>query len=142
MNPLNTKPNPSLNRAIVAYLRTAGPCSAATLMGVFCKGGAEARRSFRKRLRYLADAGALVTHGSWRLRVFEAGPPDAHIPGGPRPPRTASAAANSLPAPPANVAPPRQVQVMFGPVYVPPRGPALRAGALDHQACASRGHAC
>ena len=52
------------------------------------------------------------------------------------------AASRSLPAPPANVAPPRQVQVMFGPVYVPPRGPALRAGALDHQACASRGHAC
>lgn len=48
------------------------------------------------------------------------------------------------PAPGAapNVALPRQVQVMFGPVYVPPRGPALRAGALDHQACASRGHAC
>jgi hypothetical protein len=48
------------------------------------------------------------------------------------------------PAPPPlpGVAPPRQVQVMFGPVYVPPAAPTLRPGALDHKACASRGHAC
>lgn len=45
-------------------------------------------------------------------------------------------------APLPGVAPPRQVQVMYGPTYVPPRAPALRPGALDFKACASRGHAC
>ena len=48
------------------------------------------------------------------------------------------------PAPPPlpGVAPARQVQVMYGPTYVPPRAPALRPGALDFKACASRGHSC
>jgi hypothetical protein len=43
------------------------------------------------------------------------------------------------PVPP--VALPRRVYVMQG-CYVPPRGPALRAGALDHRAVASRGFRC
>lgn len=40
------------------------------------------------------------------------------------------------------VVPPRRVQVMFGPVYVPPSVPAQRPGAMDFKACASRGHPC
>lgn len=40
------------------------------------------------------------------------------------------------------VVPPRRVQVMLGPVYVPPSVPAQRPGAMDFKACASRGHPC
>lgn len=39
------------------------------------------------------------------------------------------------------VAEPRRVNVMSG-IYVPPRGPALRAGALDHRSCPSVGYRC
>lgn len=138
-----TSPNPTLNRAIVDHLRTAGPCSALALMDLFCEGESEdARRAFRKRLNYLADAGALVAIGSWRGRQFDAGPPDAYIPGADARRVRVRGPAKAPPPPPANVAPPRQVQVMFGPLYVPPRAPALRPGALDFKACASRGHRC
>lgn len=52
------------------------------------------------------------------------------------------------PAPDAHVAtrpaltPPRRMDVMFGPVYVPGPGPTLRPGALDYKSIARRGHAC
>ena len=43
------------------------------------------------------------------------------------------------PAPP--IAGPRRVNVMSG-SYVPARGPALRAGAMDFRACPSVGYRC
>lgn len=39
------------------------------------------------------------------------------------------------------VAPPRRIDVMNS-TWVPPAGPALRAGALDYQRCASLGVRC
>lgn len=36
---------------------------------------------------------------------------------------------------------PRRIDLMAG-IYVPPRGPALRAGAMDFRACPSVGHRC
>lgn len=38
----------------------------------------------------------------------------------------------STPPPLPNVAPARQVQVMFGPVYVPPRTQTFRPGSMDY----------
>jgi len=52
------------------------------------------------------------------------------------------APAGAPPAAPAGRTPPRQVNVMFGPVYVPGAGPTLRPGAMDFKAIARRGHAC
>jgi len=50
--------------------------------------------------------------------------------------------AAELPAVPVGLTPPRQVNVMHGPVYRPGAGPTLRPGALDYKAIARRGHAC
>lgn len=40
------------------------------------------------------------------------------------------------------VVPPPQMDLMHAPTYVPPAGPALRAGALDYKRCASFGTRC
>ena len=86
--------------------------------------------ALRKRLQYLAAAGRLHSDGYGDGRTWS-GITEAQ-----RTERAAQEAAQAAP-----VALPRRVNVMSG-TYVPPRGPALRAGAMDFRGCPSVGYRC
>ena len=86
--------------------------------------------ALRKRLQYLAAEGRLHSDGYGDGRTWS-GVTEAQ-----RAERAAQEAARA-----ASVALPRRVNVMSG-TYVPPRGPALRAGAMDFRSCPSVGYRC
>lgn len=82
--------------------------------------------ALRKRLQYLAAEGRLHSDGYGDGRTWS-GITEAQ-----RAERAAQA---------ARVALPRRVNVMSG-TYAPPRGPALRPGAMDFRSCPSVGYRC
>ncbi len=90
--------------------------------------------ALRKRLQYLAAEGRLHSDGygdgrTWSgITEAQRAEPAAH--------QAAHEAAQAAP-----VALPRRVDVMSGD-YAPPRGPALRPGALDFRSCPSVGYRC
>ena len=86
--------------------------------------------ALRKRLQYLAAEGRLQSDGYGDGRTWS-GISDAQ-----RAEQAAQEAAQAAP-----VALPRRVDVMSG-NYVPARGPALRAGAMDFRSCPSVGYRC
>lgn len=86
--------------------------------------------ALRKRLQYLAAEGRLHSDGYGDGRTWS-GITEAQ-----RAEQAAQEAAQAAP-----VALPRRVNVMSG-TYVPPRGPALRAGAMDFRSCPSVGYRC
>ena len=86
--------------------------------------------ALRKRLQYLAAEGRLHSDGYSDGRTWS-GITEAQ-----RAEQAAQEAAQAAP-----VALPRRVNVMSG-TYVPPRGPALRAGAMDFRGCPSVGYRC
>ena len=86
--------------------------------------------ALRKRLQYLAAEGRLLSEGYGEGRTWRAYT-EAQ--------RAAMAAQDAATA--RQVAQPRRVDVMAG-TYVPARGPALRAGALDYRSCPSVGYRC
>lgn len=86
--------------------------------------------ALRKRLQYLAAAGRLQSDGYGDGRTWS-GITEAQ--------RAEQAAHQAAQA--ARVALPRRVNVMSG-TYAPPRGPALRPGALDFRSCPSVGYRC
>lgn len=86
--------------------------------------------ALRKRLQYLAAEGRLQSDGYGDGRTWS-GITEAQ--------RAEQAAHEAAQA--ARVALPRRVNVMSG-TYAPPRGPALRPGALDHARIESRGYRC
>ena len=86
--------------------------------------------ALRKRLQYLAAEGRLHSDGYGDGRTWS-GITEAQ-----RAERAAQEAARA-----ALVALPRRVNVMSG-TYVPPRGPALRPGAMDFRGCPSVGYRC
>ena len=86
--------------------------------------------ALRKRLQYLAAEGRLQSDGYGDGRTWS-GITEAQ-----RAERAAQEAAQAAP-----VALPRRVNVMSG-TYVPPRGSALRAGAMDFRSCPSVGYRC
>ena len=86
--------------------------------------------ALRKRLQYLAAEGRLHSDGYGDGRTWS-GITEAQ-----RAERAAQEAAQAAP-----VALPRRVNVMSG-TYVPARGPALRAGAMDFRGCPSVGYRC
>ena len=89
--------------------------------------------ALRKRLQYLAAAGRLHSDGYGDGRTWS-GITEAQ-----RAEQAAQKAAQAAQAAP--VALPRRVNVMSG-TYVPARGPALRAGAMDFRSCPSVGYRC
>lgn len=86
--------------------------------------------ALRKRLQYLAAEGRLHSDGYGDGRTWS-GITEAQ--------RAEQAAHEAAQA--ALVALPRRVDVMSG-TYAPPRGPALRAGAMDFRSCPSVGYRC
>ena len=86
--------------------------------------------ALRKRLQYLTAEGRLHSDGYGDGRTWS-GITDAQ-----RAEQAAQEAAQAAP-----VALPRRVDVMPG-NYVPARGPALRAGAMDFRSCPSVGYRC
>ena len=86
--------------------------------------------ALRKRLQYLAAEGRLHSDGYGDGRTWS-GITEAQ-----RAEQAAQEAAQAAP-----VALPRRVNVMSG-TYVPPRGPALRADAMDFRNCPSVGYRC
>ena len=89
--------------------------------------------ALRKRLQYLAAEGRLHSDGYGDGRTWS-GITEAQ-----RAEQAAQKAAQAAQAAP--VALPRRVNVMSG-TYVPARGPALRAGAMDFRGCPSVGYRC
>ncbi len=90
--------------------------------------------ALRKRLQYLAAEGRLHSDGYGDGRTWS-GITEAQ-----RAEQAAQEAAHQA-AQAASVALPRRVNVMSG-TFVPPRGPALRAGAMDFRSCPSVGYRC
>ena len=90
--------------------------------------------ALRKRLQYLAAEGRLHSDGYGDGRTWS-GITEAQ-----RAEQAAHEAAHQA-AQAALVALPRRVDVMSG-TYAPPRGPALRAGAMDFRSCPSVGYRC
>ena len=90
--------------------------------------------ALRKRLQYLAAEGRLQSDGYGDGRTWS-GITEAQ-----RAEQAAHEAAHQA-AQAARVALPRRVNVMSG-TYAPPRGPALRPGALDFRSCPSVGYRC
>ena len=90
--------------------------------------------ALRKRLQYLAAEGRLQSDGYGDGRTWS-GITEAQ-----RAEQAAHEAAHQA-AQAAPVALPRRVNVMSG-NYVPARGPALRAGAMDFRSCPSVGYRC
>ena len=90
--------------------------------------------ALRKRLQYLAAEGRLHSDGYGDGRTWS-GITEAQ-----RAEQAAHEAAHQA-AQAARVALPRRVDVMSGD-YVPARGPALRAGAMDFRSCPSVGYRC
>lgn len=90
--------------------------------------------ALRKRLQYLAAEGRLHSDGYGDGRTWS-GITEAQ-----RAEQAAQEAAHQA-AQAALVALPRRVNVMSG-TYAPPRGPALRAGAMDFRSCPSVGYRC
>lgn len=113
-----------LRRAILEFVRARpSGCTFAQVAAATGHLPGSSGPNLRANLNYLAKKDQLHYSGEREHKRWHPGP---------RP------APQGLPG----VAPPRQVQVMFGPVYMPPRAPALRPGALDFKACASRGQRC
>lgn len=127
-------------RAIVAHIEKTGPCDFATLFQLFADtyDTTWPTKTFRNRLGNLVERGALVATGSgiyrqWSLMGHT--PDDVLLRGAARPMATARQPVRSM------LVPPRQHNVWAG-TYQPPRGPALRCGALDAAQLPSRGVRC
>ena len=120
--------------AVIKHLKEHGRCTAAVLCMHFA---AMSRKQLLKRLGNLVDLGWLdfdrTDSGDKVWFVRSSARAVAVHTTEPKEPPSATAA---LP-----VALPRRVNVMSG-TYVPPRGPALRAGAMDFRGCPSVGYRC
>ena len=132
------------NFELLLHVDAHQPCSFADLMAAF--GGEDSqmgRNRFSKRLSYLVSTArlALLNHSGVRHYVIA---PDT-TPAGPGPLQEIEVATpESDPTPPwvGTVVPPRQVDVMHLPPYVPDAGPANRPGALDYKRVASYSVRC
>ena len=120
--------------AVIKHLKEHGRCTAAVLCMHFA---AMSRKQLLKRLGNLVDLGWLdfdrTDSGDKAWFVRSSARAVAVHTTEPKEPPSATAA---LP-----VALPRRVNVMSG-TYVPARGPALRAGAMDFRGCPSVGYRC
>ena len=120
--------------AVIKHLKEHGRCTAAVLCLQFA---AMSRKQLLKRLGNLVDLGWLdfdrTDSGDKAWFVRSSARAVAVHTTEPKEPPSATAA---LP-----VALPRRVNVMSG-TYVPARGPALRAGAMDFRSCPSVGYRC
>lgn len=120
--------------AVIKHLKEHGRCTAAVLCMHFAS---MSRKQLLKRLGNLVDLGWLdfdrTDSGDKVWFVRSSARAVAVHTTEPKEPPSATAA---LP-----VALPRRVNVMSG-TYVPPRGPALRAGAMDFRSCPSVGYRC
>lgn len=120
--------------AVIKHLKEHGRCTAPVLCMHFA---AMSRKQLLKRLGNLVDLGWLdfdrTDSGDKVWFVRSSARAVAVHTTEPKEPPSATAA---LP-----VALPRRVNVMSG-TYVPARGPALRAGAMDFRSCPSVGYRC
>ena len=120
--------------AVIKHLKEHGRCTAAVLCMHFA---AMSSKQLLKRLGNLVDLGWLdfdrTDSGDKVWFVRSSARAVAVHTTEPKEPPSATAA---LP-----VALPRRVNVMSG-TYVPTRGPALRAGAMDFRNCPSVGYRC
>lgn len=132
------------NQELLQHVADHQSCSFEELLGMFGGPAADvdASQRFIKRLYYLVDSGRLRSHIStvdgvrhWTLPPVSAEPSiDAH--------RTRTRDCAPVDAWVGTVAAPRQNSVLAGPLYVPDRDCALRAGALDYKRFASHGVRC
>ena len=120
--------------AVIKHLKEHGRCTAAVLCMHFA---AMSRKQLLKRLGNLVDLGWLdfdrTDSGDKAWFVRSSARAVAVHTTEPKEPPSATAA--------LSVALPRRINVMSG-TYVPPRGPALRAGAMDFRNCPSVGYRC
>lgn len=125
-------------------------CRFDTLLRVFCQAKstslppATASKKLRDVLERLAKSGQVSVgagHGTQRVYYFgDASKLPTTAKNRAAAAAAAAAAAQALYA--GQVVPPRQYDVMYGPVYVPPRSAALRPGSQDFRQCSSHGWRC
>jgi hypothetical protein len=102
--------------------------------------------NLRGRLAHLELKGYVTSHGRGDTRVYRLGDLSAM----PTRPKAGTKAAPTVRRAPAGSkaadcgmpTPPRQYDVMFGPVYQPGPSPALRAGSQDFRQLRSHGYGC
>lgn len=143
-----------MSLAVLNFVARTGPCSKDQLYAHFAnfQGQEVSRRTFSLHLTRQRTYGKLQTRGMGAELVWELGPMaigqsvDTPRKSGKANKAAASAqdeeAEEPLPRYVGAIVPPRQVDVMHSPVYVPKPGPSLRPGAMDFKNCGSRGHAC
>lgn len=132
-----------INVDIVRHVHQYGPCGLIELYDLFgggCKVSADknALESFRARLNHLTYSQHLLATGAHAARRWRAPLQDALPTPSPAAPAVTTRAEPWV----GPVVPPAQQDLMHGPLYVPERGPALRAGSQDFMRCASRGDRC
>lgn len=105
-----------------------------------------AHAKFVRKLDYMVSLDQLQYTGRGKSRRFFLGPMAGQRPLGGKaahdsylPTVVDASLARAYPGP---LVPPRQLNPMTAPVYVPPPNPALRPGALDYQRYASFGNRC
>lgn len=139
----------AFNDELLAYVQTWGPITFTALYEAFgdIPATPQSHRRLHNRIAQLAYAGKLVNVASGRVNLWAVGDGNS-APAGHRPRQAASPALarkpvhNAVPAP-SQVVPPRRLNWMESPVYVPPATQRpTRPGALDFMACPSRGNRC
>lgn len=133
------------NRVIVLHLRKVGVSDFEELYTLFGHDELADPKTnklrFRKRMAYLLFVGLLenAPGGHWGNPCYSAAPE-----GKPAGEVVRRAKARALQSPPSDLqrVPPRQIDLMHAPVYVPPSTTPTRPGALAFLQLPSRGFAC
>ena len=114
------------NLALLRHIEDQQPCNRAELLDVLNKVVPSTFHGLGRRLSRLHVAGYIHSRNQGAGELWSLGP----------------AVEEEPPIVNANVATPRQVDLMHGPVYTPPPPTEPRAGSLDYKRCPSRGVRC
>lgn len=114
------------NLALMKHIQDHQPCNRAELLDALNKVVSSTFHGLNRRLSKLRAAGYIHCRNNGTGELWSEGPAIED-----EPPQTGT-----------NVAAPRCVDLMNGPVYVPPPESAPRAGSLNYKACPSRGVRC
>lgn len=133
------------NDELVAYVAKEQPCGFSELLLLFGgpDGGGRAKVVFQKRLAHLVSKGRLQTINLASKKHWEVAPTLATACAA-MPSEWAAVWQNAAGETPwvGTVVPPRQHNVMHGPLYVSEPDTALRTGSLDFKRLQSRGAKC
>ena len=128
------------SQAVIAYVASNDNCTCVVLCEKFHPGfKPTSLHSFRSKLNSLVKAGHLSIIFTDGVGIYQIG---SGVKRSKPEPCTPEVAVPAYVASRDRLTPPAQYDRMNSPAYVPEADPALRPGALDYKACASRGFSC